>query len=443
MNGLSAVRRVQLRRRLVRAFAGALLYAAAASVQAADGLTISCLTQWAAIAEHPYTYTPCVSNPSGRALTFAITNKPAWATLNTKTGQLSGTPPDVLTTYGGISIAVSDGLTTAKAGPFSIRVYPPSTSDKPLISGTPATSVSAGSAYAFQPSARDGYGQPLSFSVQNKPVWASFSIATGRLSGTPTGAQAGTYANVVISATNGHLTAALPSFSIQVKGGGTTTNPTVNVSAAPGSVAKGSGSTISWSSNNATSCSASGGWSGSKAMSGSWSTGALSTTTSYTLTCNGASGAKAVAQTATVAVSNGTGGALAIVSSGTLPAATAGGSYFYPLQASGGTPPYVWSLSSGGGATSWYVTPGGWLEGAPRSNESDSLVVAVSDAAGHTVQGTFSVTVNSNLAVMGQDFGKGAIALPGASVGAGYRHTLQAAGGSAPYSWSIASGSLP
>ncbi|MBV8147333.1 MAG: cellulase family glycosylhydrolase, partial [Gammaproteobacteria bacterium] len=49
----------------------------------------------------------------------------------------------------------------------------------------------------------------------------------------------------------------------------------------------------------------------------------------------------------------------------------------------------------------------------------------------------------SNLAVMGQDFGKGAIALPGASVGAGYRHTLQAAGGSAPYSWSIASGSLP
>ena len=89
------------------------------------------------------------------------------------------------------------------------------------------------------------------------------------------------------------------------------------------------------------------------------------------------------------------------------------------------------------------MTPLGWLEGAPTGNESDSVTVTVSDAASHTVQGTFAVTVNSNLAVMGQNFVKGGITLPPAMAGAAYSHVLQAAGGSSPYSWSIASGSLP
>ena len=222
----------------------------------------------------------------------------------------------------------------------------------------------------------------------------------------------------------------------------TPANPTVSLSASPGTVTSGSASMLSWSSTNAISCSASGGWSGSEATSGSLSTGALSATTTYSLTCNGASGTTPATQSATVTVQTG-GGSLSIISPATLPAATNGGSYFYQLQASGGTPPYLWSMNSGSGATSWYVTPGGWLEGAPTSNESDSIVVTVTDAASNSAQGTFAVTVNSTLAVMGQDFVKGGIALPAAPAGAGYRHTLQAAGGTSPYSWSIVSGALP
>ena len=42
--------------------------------------------------------------------------------------------------------------------------------------------------------------------------------------------------------------------------------PTVTIGASPSTVAKGSGSTLTWSSVNATSCTASGGWSGSKAI---------------------------------------------------------------------------------------------------------------------------------------------------------------------------------
>jgi hypothetical protein len=208
-----------LRQPLLRAASTLLLSAFASAHAASDGLFIGGATQWAAIAGRHYTFTPIVKNPSGRALTFGIVNKPSWATLNTKTGQLSGTPT-VVATYYNISISVSDGVTTTKMVPsWGIRVYPPNTWDKPMISGTPGTKVTAGSAYAFQPTARDVYAQPMSFSVKNKPAWASFSIATGRVYGTPTQAQTGTYGNIVISATNGELAASLPAFSITVTGG--------------------------------------------------------------------------------------------------------------------------------------------------------------------------------------------------------------------------------
>jgi hypothetical protein len=126
-----------------------------------------------------------------------------------------------------------------------------------------------------------------------------------------------------------------------------------------------------------------------------------------------------------------------------LPDATNGGSYFYALQASGGTPPYSWSLNSQSGATDWVVTPDGWLEGTPTGDESDSVTVTLTDAAGHSVQRTFALTVGAQLAVTGQNSVQGRVSLPSARVGATYSHTLQAAGGSGPYSWSIASGSLP
>jgi Putative Ig domain len=89
-------------------------------------------------------------------------------------------------------------------------------SDVPVISGTPPTSVIAGSTYEFQPSARDPDGKTLSFSVQHKPVWARFSIASGLLDGTPSSSQTGSYSDIIISASNGQYSAALPAFSVTV-----------------------------------------------------------------------------------------------------------------------------------------------------------------------------------------------------------------------------------
>jgi Protein of unknown function (DUF3443) len=79
--------------------------------------------------------------------------------------------------------------------------------------------------------------------------------------------------------------------------GGTPPNPTLNLIATPPLVTRGSSATLVWSSSNATSCTASGGWSGSKATSGSASTGAITSSAAFTLTCSGASGTTAVAET--------------------------------------------------------------------------------------------------------------------------------------------------
>ncbi len=66
--------------------------------------------------------------------------------------------------------------------------------------------------------------------------------------------------------------------------------PTVNLSANPASVASGGSSTLDWTTSNATSCTASGGWTGNKATQGSQSMGPISAQTSYTLSCSGAGG---------------------------------------------------------------------------------------------------------------------------------------------------------
>jgi hypothetical protein len=81
--------------------------------------------------------------------------------------------------------------------------------------------------------------------------------------------------------------------------------PTATLTANPTLVASGGASTLTWSSTNATACAASGGWSGVLPTSGSRSTGAITATTSYSLTCSGAGGTSNVI-VAAVAVSGST-----------------------------------------------------------------------------------------------------------------------------------------
>lgn len=68
------------------------------------------------------------------------------------------------------------------------------------------------------------------------------------------------------------------------------TTPTLSLTASPVSVTSGGAATISWSATNVSGCTASGSWSGTRSPSGNESTGALTSTKTYTLACTGSGG---------------------------------------------------------------------------------------------------------------------------------------------------------
>jgi hypothetical protein len=191
------------------------------------------------IAGTAYSFVPTASDANGDALAFTITNMPTWAAFDTTTGKLSGTPTTAnVGAYTAITISVSDGTDSASIGPFNINVVATAkTNAVPVISGTPAKSVVAGQAYAFSPSASDADHDALSFTIANKPSWASFNSTTGKLGGTPTTANEKTYSNIVITVSDGRATASLAAFAIAVTAPGTQTPATNHAPTISGSPA--------------------------------------------------------------------------------------------------------------------------------------------------------------------------------------------------------------
>ena len=86
----------------------------------------------------------------------------------------------------------------------------------PQIGGDPELVAIMSDGYAFEPSATDDDGDTLSFNIRNKPAWATFDAATGRLDGIPQFGDLGSYDNISISVSDGSATVSLPAFSIVV-----------------------------------------------------------------------------------------------------------------------------------------------------------------------------------------------------------------------------------
>ena len=92
----------------------------------------------------------------------------------------------------------------------------PTANKAPVISGSPSLGVDTSSEYAFTPTAADPEGAKLTFTIANQPHWASFDSTTGTLRGTPVEVYVGGYPNILISVSDGYLSANLAPFSIQV-----------------------------------------------------------------------------------------------------------------------------------------------------------------------------------------------------------------------------------
>lgn len=85
-----------------------------------------------------YSFQPTAFDPDGNKLTFKIRLKPVWATFNTVTGALAGTPSaGHVGKYSNIEISVTDGIATRSLPKFSITVAQP-----PALSTTSSVTVS-------------------------------------------------------------------------------------------------------------------------------------------------------------------------------------------------------------------------------------------------------------------------------------------------------------
>ena len=87
----------------------------------------------------------------------------------------------------------------------------------PRISGTPAVQATVNVGYRFQPKAYDADGNKLRFAISNRPAWATFDTATGRLSGRPGRSDIGSYADIRIRVTDGTYYRSIKPFSITVR----------------------------------------------------------------------------------------------------------------------------------------------------------------------------------------------------------------------------------
>ena len=108
------------------------------------------------------------------------------------------------------------------------------------ISGFPTTEIPQSFMYRFIPQVESvDLSQSLSFSIENKPDWATFDPATGILEGTPRPEHIGTYEQIEIVVENGDSAAKLDLFDITVttRGNGVAvvswTRPTTNADGTP------------------------------------------------------------------------------------------------------------------------------------------------------------------------------------------------------------------
>ncbi len=90
-----------------------------------------------------YGFVPSASDSNGDAIVFSIANMPAWASFNTQTGALTGTPTsNQVGTTSNIIISASDGRAKSSLPGFNITVVnpaPPPAAEPPVAPPTPTT----------------------------------------------------------------------------------------------------------------------------------------------------------------------------------------------------------------------------------------------------------------------------------------------------------------
>jgi Putative Ig domain len=136
------------------------------------------------------------------------------------------------------------------------------------------------------------------------------------------------------------------------------------------------------------------------------------------------------------------GGSGLSITTASLPAGQDQSPYQATLSASGGKDPYVWSVKSGSLPPGLALTGStGAITGTATQTGDFTFTIQVQDSSSPLQIDTHSYTVT--VSDPGSGLSVTTSSLPNGTIGIAYQATLAASGGTAPYSWSITSGSLP
>jgi len=197
-------------------------------------------------------------------------------------GNLTGTPT-IPGKYDFSVCAIDSTGETSSCEPTSITVV---TAGTPVPPSAPTATLAASKTTIVS-----GTSSTLTWSSKNASTcsasgaWTGVKATSGTQSVSPTSTT--TY-TLTCSGTGGSSHAS----SVTITVDSPTTPPaapTATLGANPATITSGNNSTLTWSSNNASSCTASGGWTGTKGTNGTQSVSPTSTTT-YTIACTSSSG---------------------------------------------------------------------------------------------------------------------------------------------------------
>jgi hypothetical protein len=128
---------------------------------------------------------------------------------------------------------------------------------------------------------------------------------------------------------------------------------------------------------------------------------------------------------------------LAVTTTSPLPDGTVGTAYSDTLASSGGTSPVTWAVTTGTLPAGLILTPAtGAISGTPTTAGTSTFTVRATDHLGQTATQSLSITVHpAPLSIT-------TTTLPNGTVNTAYSQTVSATGGTPPYTFSLATGSM-
>jgi large repetitive protein len=351
-------------------------------------------------------------------LVWSVQNLPSWATLNTSTGVISGTPPAAATVT--ILVVVTDALGISSQ-PASLTMEIDAPGGTPHITAAcPFGATTAGLALSQTVTAAGGF-PPYSWSAQGLPTWLALN-SSGALSGT-----------AVAGVTAFTLQATDSKGQVATLGCGLAVNPapaitatslalgTVGAPYAQQLIAFGGTGTLTWSSADLP------GWLSLEPLTGALSgTPAIAGTYTFTVQVKDSLGAISLPASFTILVT--TAGGVPTITACPLPIGAVGAPMTFQLTAALGFAPYRWSVT--GLPAGLNANIAGVVSGTPAAATSSNLGLTVTDSVGGVAGASCPLYVLAAPAVT-------TASLPNGTVGAFYWQPLAASGGVGALRWSI------